>query len=135
VVQNKWRSQCFLNIAVSLYTFGLKFVFKRFSVQFSTKPYIKDCHRGKIKKVILVILRTCNINNFQSISIQIDFRFFLVVKYCSNDSKYHQWYNHVSSIGWNIRKNISTKNIVREFGFRITGLNLAYLGFLLGPNQ
>jgi hypothetical protein len=135
VVQNKWRSQYFLNISVILYSFERKFFFKRFSVQFSTKPYIKDWHRGKIKKVILVILRTCNINNFQSTSIQIDFRFFLVVKHCSKDSKYHQWYNHVSSIGWNIRKNISTKNIDRESGFRITGLNLAYLGFLLGPNQ
>jgi hypothetical protein len=115
--------------------FRTEVFFKRFSVQFSTKPYIKECHRGKIKNFIVVILRTCNINNFQSTSIQIDFHFFLVIKHCAKDSKYYQWYNHVRSIGWHIRKNSLTKNIDRESGFGITGLNLAYLGFLLGPNQ
>jgi hypothetical protein len=105
---------------------------KRFSLEFSRKPYINECHRDINENIIVVIRGTGNINNFQSVSIRIDFRFFLVVEHYSKDSKYHQWYNHVRSIGWNIRKYISTKNIDRESDFRITGMNLAYLGFLLG---
>ncbi len=115
--------------------FRTEIFLKRFTVQFSTKPYRKECHRSISENVIVVTLKTCNINNFQSTSIQIDFRFFLVVKHCSKCSKCDQWYNHVRSIEWNIRKNTLTKNIDREFDFLITGLNLAYLGFLLGPNR